>query len=309
MIGLGCAHPNAACGWSVRAQAAKKARHETRESRQSMRYVNIRRDRYRTRYSSSAPAVLLAGVLCGTLGCVAGAAEQSEPPLDLTVADDVSAAPLVASLKLRSGQVIDFYDYGSSALVVESGAAYMTPALPNTKESIPGDQIVNLWTLLAPETPVPAALADLQRRLASLPSYSEAAPAMPSLDTGGAKSSISGSAVPNAPVGCNNGCCDFNWLSTLTECQGHYFYSWFLYNYGWSFANSSNDALYQGLVCSAVGTSIFTVSVGGSGGTWSVPQATYRWFHWTAGSTRQSMTSSVNSSSAQHLHTYCGGVN
>lgn len=270
-----------------------------------MRDEKVYGDRYKIRSSNSVRVVLLASVLGGMLGCATSADDQSEPPADPA---GVSDAPPVASLKLHSGQVIDFYDYGTNALIVESGAAYMTPALPNTREAIARDQIVSLWTRLAPETPVPAALEGLQRRLVSLPLYPEAAPAVPSLDTGGAKQ-LSGIVIPNAPVGCNNGCCDFSWLSTLAECQGNYSFSWFLFNYGWSFSNSSNDALYQGLVCSAAGTSTFSVSVGGSGGTWSVPEATYRWFHWTSGLFRQSMTSSVNSSSNQHLHTYCGGVN
>ena len=270
-----------------------------------MKFENMHEDQYKKTYSKVALAVLLVG---GMAGCAASAYDPDERPTDPARAD--VSAPLVGSLKLDSGQVIDFYDYSDSALIVESGEAYMTPALPD-RESVPRDGLVSVWTRLAPQTPVPTALADLQSRLASASASPEAAAAAaaPSLVIGGAKPPISGSAIPNAPVGCNNGCCDFNWLSTLTECQGNYSFSWFLFNYGWSFANSSNDALYQGLVCSAVGTSTFTVSVGGSGGTWSVPQATYRWFHWTAGVFRQSMTSSVNSSTNQHLHTYCGGVN
>jgi hypothetical protein len=270
--------------------------HETNGNRHKMTYWKV-------------PSVLLVGVLGGMLGCATSADDPSDEPAELaSVEDAVSTGPLVASLKLASGQVIDFYDYGSNALIVESGTAYATPALPNTRDAIARDQLVSLWTHLSPETPVPAALESLQHRLMSLPAASDAVPAMPSLKTGGAKLANLGP-ITSAPVGCNNGCCDFNWLSTFAECQGNYSFSWFLFNYGWSFASNGSAALYQGLVCSASGTSTYSVSVGGSGGTWSVPQATYRWFHWTTGFFRQSMTSSVNSSGNQHLHTYCGGVN
>jgi hypothetical protein len=259
------------------------------------------------------PTLLLAGLFGCMLGC-ATEAEPSDKLADVVAVEEALSSPTpVASLKLTSGSTVDFYDFGSAALVVETGAAYSSPAL-NIKGSIPLDQLVSTWTHLAPKTPAPPALEQLQRRLMSLPVDSNApdmAPSlddMPSLDTGGDKLGDIGSAKTNAPVGCNNGCCDFNWLSTLAECQGNYSYRWFLYNYGWSYASSNNDALYQGLVCSAQGTSTYSVQISGSGGVWSIPQATYRWFHWSSG-TRRNMTSSVNASSNQHLHTYCGGVN
>ena len=120
-------------------------------------------------------------------------------------------------------------------------------------------------------------------------------------------------ALPAAPVGCNNGCCDEAWLYTLAECyQANWNYYWFLYNYGWSTLTSTFDAEVEGLVCSAQGTSTFSMNIGGSGGTWSVPEATYRWYHWTAGTDfwggpiPKDTSSSVNSAASQHLHTFCG---
>jgi len=120
-----------------------------------------------------------------------------------------------------------------------------------------------------------------------------------------------------APQGCNNGCCDAQWLSTFHQCQTRGSYSWFLYNYTWSSANNTNVEWYEGLVCSASGTSTYSVSIsGGGGGVWSVPQATYRTYWWLAGTTcnpfcgpaKKNFTTSVNSSAAPRLHTYCGWV-
>lgn len=264
---------------------------------------------YKMSHLRAVPAVLLSSLLGGMLGCATSTDDpRSEPEALARVEGEVStSAPLVASLTLTSGQVLDFYDFGTTALIVETGAAYMSPVL-NSKDSIPPDQIVNIWTRLAPGIPVPAALETLQHRLTSLPMDPSAPHVVPSFHTDGKKIETFGNATLSAPVGCSNGCCDFSWLSTLVECQGGYLYSWFLYNYGWSYANGSNIALYNGLVCAAQGTSTYTVQIAGSGGTWSVPQATYRWFHWTSGS-RRSMSSTVNSASATHLHTYCGGFN
>jgi len=225
-----------------------------------------------------------------------------------------SAPAPIASLKLTSGHVVEFYDFGGAALIVEAGAAYMAPAL-NSPGPIPTDQLSSIWTRLAPGTPVPRVLADLQQRLTRLPASPAAPEAVASAVTGGEPMGFSRIALPTAPAGCNNGCCDAAWLETLAECQGSgWSYSWFLYNYGWATATSTNDIAYQGLVCSAQGTSTFSASIGGSSGTWNIPEATYHWFHWTAGTNilgsfnPKNLSSSVNSPTNQHLHTYCGRV-
>ena len=230
------------------------------------------------------------------------------------VTSPTSAPAPVASLKLTSGHVVEFYDFGGAALIVEAGAAYTAPAL-NLPGPIPTDQLSIIWTRLAPGTPVPLALADLQQRLTSLPANPAAPEVVASTATGGETMGVSRSALPAAPEGCNNGCCDATWLTTLAECQGSgWSFSWFLYNNGWATATSTNDIAYQGLVCSAQGTSTFSASIGGSSGTWDVPEATYHWFHWTAGTNifgsfnPKNLSSSVNSPTNQHLHTYCGRV-
>jgi len=273
--------------------------HETIKGRGSkMRYLKM----------TTVPAVLLASLLGGMLGCATSAEDPRGGPDKVANVEEAISAPRaptpVASLKLTGGQVIEFYDFGTAALVTETAAAYVSPVL--NSESLPADQLVGTWARLAPTTPVPPALEDLQHRLTRLPADLDAPKVAPLLDTGGAKLGNFGSAIRSAPVGCNNGCCDFNWLATLSECKGGFSYNWFLYNYGWTYANGSNVGLYQGLVCSAIGTSTYSVQLPGAGGVWSVPQATYRWFHWSG--SRGSMSSTVNSSSNSHLHTYCGGI-
>jgi hypothetical protein len=44
-----------------------------------------------------------------------------------------------------------------------------------------------------------------------------------------------------APVGCNNGCCDYQWLATLTDCKKYWDFNWFNYNYDLSKVNTSTS--------------------------------------------------------------------
>jgi hypothetical protein len=270
-------------------------------------------------------AFTLARILIATIS-FAGCATNDETPGDQAAdeptgesAQQIARVPvagpastLVASLKLATGQVIEFHDFGGSALIVESAAAYTPPVL-NSAGPTSADELASIWTRLAPGTPVPQALQDLQHRLTNLPASSATPAVLPSPELDGGKIGGPSIGLPAAPQGCNNGCCDASWLSTLAECQGGgWSFSWFLFNYGWSTSTGGSNAQFQGLACSAQGTSTFSVNIGGSGGVWSVPQATYRWFHWVAGTdifgnpNRQSLSSAVNSSSNQHLHTYCG---
>lgn len=274
-----------------------------------------------TTTARSAMTAMFMGVMT-LAGCMAA----DDTPRDMVVEERASAqvspaagvaspgpAP-VASLALTSGQTVEFYDFGGAALIVETGAAYSSPAV-NAAGAIPADQLTEIWTRLAPGAPVPPALANLQHRLTSMPERSAAPGAVASTSTGAERPAISGTVQPDAPDGCSNGCCDAAWLLTLAECQSSgWDYSWFLYNGGWSTATSTDDIAFQGLVCSAQGTSTFAVSIGGSSGTWNIPEATYHWFHWTAGTdlfgsfNPKSLSSSVNSTANQHLHTYCGRV-
>lgn len=272
-------------------------------------------------------ALLVTALLTGCGGGGVGApgdSSQSSQSSDIVV----SPTP-IATLALSNGNTLEFYDFGDTALVSEVGRAYTAPAFnPGRPQS--ADQLTKVWRSLAREQPVPAALVELQDRLTNLQpdarggaSPSPAQHALSQLargSTGGAPRSEGAdgpAVVPSSPVGCNNGCCDYQWLSTFSQCQGSSFdYSWFSYNYGWSTASATLIGYYDGLVCSAKGTSTYSVSIEGMGGTWSVAQATYRTYWWFAGTTcnpfchydKKTMSSTVNTQASQHLHTYCGGV-
>jgi hypothetical protein len=224
----------------------------------------------------------------------------------VATADSSAKSPVpIASLTLKNGNVVEFYDFGSSALISESGAAYSAPMLSFREQK---NDLVLIWESLAPQTPVPAALTSLQTRLASLPQRASV-----SAGTLGPKlvPNVGGlpSVVPDSPVGCSNGCCDYQWLSTFEECRGTYLdFKWFLYNYGYTWANYNAIIFYEGLVCSAQGTSTWTVNIGGNGGVWGVPEATWRSWGWMSPDlTVKNLRSTVNTSANMHLHTYCGG--
>lgn len=220
----------------------------------------------------------------------------------------------VAALALENGNSVEFYGFPRGALIVESGGAYTPPS--SVARGKHADQLVNIWMDLAPTEPVPAELSMLQTRLMNLPPRSGDDVDETGRDAwdGIGDGTADGQENVQLMSGCNNGCCDFNWLSTFWQCQSPWDYSWFLYNYNWSYANGDDQIYYDGFVCSAVGTSTYKVNVDGGGGTWSVPEATYRTYSWTAGWVpifgwdEEDVRSNVNSSTNPRLHTYCGGM-
>lgn len=212
-------------------------------------------------------------------GCVASEETSSDP----AVTGSPSSTPTpVATLKLTTGHVVEFYDVGGGALIVETGAAY-TPLAVSSADPISAGRLSGLWSRLAPGTPVPPALTDLDHR--QMISPGPAVPQIvPSSNAGRGRVAATGTARPTVLEGCNNGCCDRDWLSTFAECQGaNWSEHWFNVNVIFGEAFYPGVVNFQGLICAAVGTSTFSVSIGGSGGTWDVPEATYRWYHWTAG--------------------------
>lgn len=265
---------------------------------------------------------------CGSMAQVDPAAgeDSTSAPLGATRSEPDATRPqpdakgaLVASAKLPSGHTLEFYDFESAALVSESGEAYSNPEFNPTEPIEPG-QLVDIWTRFSPDTPVPDALVKLQERLLTLPGPYEP-PTKPDAQAGGSGSlnvnglngPLVGQVQPMSSSDCNNGCCNAEWLLTFRQCAGYGTYSWFLYNYFTSYANGTNIFQYDGLVCSASGTSSYTVAVsGGVGGTWLVPQATWRSYYWLAaynmiwGWDTQAIYSVVNEPSSPHLHTYCG---
>jgi hypothetical protein len=243
----------------------------------------------------------------------------------------------VASAVAPNGNVVEFYDGGDGVLVSETGVARSNPVFDPEGKS--PDRLSEAWRSVAPKDPFPQALAQLEKRMNAIRKLgmeqsrrSGRAPALPpvpeffksrpeSAPFGG--TSIAQSSTPKSGMttmaleGCDNGCCDREWLSTFDQCQIiDPNRNWFLFNYGWTWANFNDITFHKGLVCSAQGTSRYNVRIGDKSWAWDVPQATYRTFWWAAaynfflcfGLCGENLTSSVNSSSAQHLHTYCGWV-
>jgi|GEM_PF-6720274 len=277
---------------------------------------------------------LLTGSVGGAIALLAISCTQSDtasptgtPQTSLNNEAALTSTPKpVASIDLKEGHAVEFYDFGEDVLISESGKAgsshyFNAENQPSTliKNGVaPEEVLTQVWKSVSPSTAVPRALLDIQARWKSAPPRTNTL--KPLEISHEASGSPMGQSVESpqalekaaAPVGCNNGCCDFQWLSGFSQCGSGFDYHWFLYNYGWSYANSGSVDYYSGMACSAVGTSTYKVTMGdGSGGTWSVPQATYRTFWWSSGfwGINKSLSSSVNSSGNQHLHTYCGGIN
>ena len=225
---------------------------------------------------------------------------------------------LVASWKVASGNTIEIYNFDGQAMISEVGVAG-TPSTLNANLDIKHGRPIDIWNALGPKASVPPALATFQAQLDSSPlTPGSGTQQKPSTVVGGVEleapsptTSFQG-VIANTPNGCNNGCCDYTWLSTFEQCKlWGQDYEWFLYNYGATWVNSNNIDIYDGFACSAVGTSTYSVNMGGFGGTWSVPEATYRtWYRKNSSCwfSCDNMTSTVNTSSSQHLHTYCGWV-
>jgi hypothetical protein len=265
--------------------------------------------------------VLAAAVGCGDStdgGDVTAKTDNPSAPAPIAVP---STPTSIASLALPNGNTVEFYNVGGFPLISELGAAYTAPAFESgvTKRRLP-----DIWRALAPSVPVPEALNKLQAIMDSPVPPPDAIPNPPA-----GMSYLRGEQPPSpqpngsdlmaAPVGCNNGCCDYDWLSTFTECDGGIVcpddgggpdYTWFQYNDVWSTDHSTNINVVSAFVCAAE-NSTWSISVNGSGGTWSIPAAHYRRFLWQGCDffwCGQSMTSSVNSPSATALHTHCGSV-
>jgi hypothetical protein len=96
-------------------------------------------------------------------------------------------------------------------------------------------------------------------------------------------------------------------LATFDECKRSLDYGWFLYNYGYTYANVDDVHVFEGMVCAASGNSQWKVRMGdGKGGTWTVIPAHYKTWWWVWGWFDEDLRSSVNSATSQALHTYCG---
>jgi len=90
------------------------------------------------------------------VGCGGAGVDAPSDPASNAAVDTQGTPSPVASLNLSTGQVIEFYDFKRAALIVETGEANMAPAL-NRKGATRPDELVDIWTRLAPEQAVPEA--------------------------------------------------------------------------------------------------------------------------------------------------------
>ncbi|HXI59096.1 MAG TPA: hypothetical protein VNO55_23675 [Polyangia bacterium] len=278
--------------------------------------MNLRGNCYRTTLAVLFPMLSLAA--CDS----AQPTGNTDPTVPPPVPEFKGPAPTpVASMDLGAGHHIDFFDIKGRALVTESGPAVAPPLVTGTVEA---DQLVSLWKKFAPNTSVPHALSDLQARLTSDQKTAPSSSDVPPPRAGGQSSikvvktgndSLGG--VAQAATWCGNNCCDGTWLSNVSQCHPDGNFSWFYMDYGWSWVSQGADVVtvYNGFVCSAVGTSSYHVCTGDNcenGGDWAVPQGTYTTFNFVAdynfftGIDREWVSTSVNSQGNQHDHTYCG---
>ena len=245
--------------------------------------------------------------------------------------------PPIASIRLQNGNVVEFYDFGSGVLMSELGKAYTPPAT----ERIPREKrrnLVEIWEHLAPSAPVPASLVAAQARSErTAPNSTEMIAAAPQVQL--VQSGPSADPIPQAgaehvgstdggeadgqgdsPGSCGNGCCDATWLhSNFAAChEGEW--NWFLFDYGWSWADTGSD-VYLGafMACAATGMSHYKIHIYNEGWwSWWLPQQYYQTFQWLADSyfcipeiscfDDQRITAEVNIDYYYNRHTQCGGV-
>jgi hypothetical protein len=199
------------------------------------------------------------------------------------------------------GKRIEFYEFPKGVLVMESGKAEGPVVLakaPQLQALLKTNRLVDLFTALRPDLPVPPALRDIQTRH---PVLTSARKGGRTRSTGSGEKIKAASVVANS-FPCPNNCCNGAWLyQNICAPNGN----WFYYDYGWSWHNATSVSNWHSVVCAAIGTSQFTISGSGSG-SWSVPQGWYRWYSWQGSSWASEIDSTVNSRSNQHMHTYCG---
>jgi hypothetical protein len=144
----------------------------------------------------------------------------------------------IAQIDHTSGNKIEFYNFGRAVLVMESGLAYNSPVV-SVGNSQP-NSILEIWNEVAPSTPPPQNLVELQHQLNNLTKIKSSYVGDAERDSGPVDTQstseffIQTAKVPElgaqSPVGCNNGCCDFAWMSsTFWECgslAGSFPYNW-----------------------------------------------------------------------------------
>lgn len=204
------------------------------------------------------------------------AASATRPGADVT-------PPVLASAILANGNTVVFYDAKSGVLIAEQGSAYTPPITPEVTRAHVGD-LPGTWKALLPTKSVPQALIDAQATMAqSQPSQlppTGSANSSRATGTTGVLGKKTGP-VANALYGCNNGCCDPDWLVNDMCWTGDW--SWFYFNSPWSWTDSGDDTwTTRSLVCAAIGWSHLKIQVGGDNWAWWVPEGNYQSHAWYA---------------------------
>lgn len=260
----------------------------------------------------------------GMLGCghVAESPESSDQE-DLRVVGGSlpgdEFAPVAASATTPNGNLVRVYDLPDGALVMEMAKTY-APSAVHFKVG-EDDSLLRIWQEIVPGAVPPLKLVALENRLLQGTAQDRTS----KLEVTGPDSAQAVSRKPAggpttmALEGCNNGCCDYDWMyQSFDECRQSYDYRWMLYNDYSTYANVSHVWWFDGMVCAAVGTSRYHLSISGYK-TVDIDVAEGNFFrtHW-KGPTNYNpthsgccsdapLTSTVNASGWQ-LHTYCGGA-
>lgn len=214
--------------------------------------------------------------------------------------------------------ILSYFTTPSRGCSSQNREAYTPPITPEVTRAHVGD-LPGTWKALLPTKSVPQALIDAQATMAqSQPSQlppTGSANSSRATGTTGVLGKKTGP-VANALYGCNNGCCDPDWLVNDMCWTGDW--SWFYFNSPWSWTDSGDDTwTTRSLVCAAIGWSHLKIQVGGDNWAWWVPEGNYQSHAWYAGITwygawdSQHATSRVNmdSTDAKNTNTHCGQFN
>lgn len=273
----------------------------------------------------------MSAVVRGSIGAMAliatSCAQGDEPSSYDEVATATEATPHpVATIDLKDGHAVEFYDFGNDLLISETGKAGTDHVLnedniPSAliKKGVSREEVLSrVWSSISHDGAVPRSLLDIQARWKAAPPPESTANAGEIVQTVPAAVVSRPAAVsPSANVwrhvnACNNGCCDTTWMSGFSACtsqlwEGGAYTNW---NAQYTLVNFYYLDHFSGFACAGIGTSSYHVHVGdGRDYTWPVPEGTYRTYEWDSGfwGINRSVYQSVNSPSDPHLHSYCAG--
>jgi hypothetical protein len=270
----------------------------------------------------------VAVLLMGCLGCADGETFSEQEPGDGQVTPPVAEqdplngiAPIAASKVMPSGNVVTIYDFQGGALVTETGEAYNGPSFTPVRGEV--RSLAKLWAAIAPNEPIPIALSDLQRRIDAA---SENQTPPPKEVTEGVAEARAKQKLPMPPLtkplspqGCNNGCCDYDWMyNSFWMCNEDYDVDWMNFNGQYGSKNVNDAWIYDMFVCSAAGTTRYEFSLGDAASALVDIRQRHYYLDWWIAPTSWSpfggccvdedLWAFVNEPFEPHLHTWCGGV-